>query len=281
MDILDRFKTELFQKLENNNPIHFRKVFLEFDNYVVSLSPDTTDRKYLKSFFAIYQDLYAYVLLHKKVDFYRIILKSKNNLLNLPTRVEQNLIISAIHMNINSLLDFYSQQLLYTFFEHLNHVEKENKANLVIIGLAYLFSKDINSLPDKNILKHTLIRFKMHETYYHFLIKLLHDFYGNEFFEKEETIQKLVYTFSIIPNKADEVICSMAQLAIERESVPLFKAISKALDLSNITSQDNPLKSDLLKAYLNGFNNNKGNVKALIFLHKTLITNDKSEVEDV
>ena len=69
-------------------------------------------------------------------------------------------------------LEFY--RIEYILKEYQEHVEKENKANLVIIGLAYLFSKDINSLPDKNILKHTLIRFKMHETYYHFLIKHIH-----------------------------------------------------------------------------------------------------------
>lgn len=276
MELLNKFKDEMFSSIQNKNLKNFRKVFLEFDNYVLSLTPDKTDRNYLKQCFENYQELYSNILLHSLKDFYSIVLKSKNNILNLPHKVEQNLIIFTIHTNIDSILQFYSQEIMYTFFEHLQSLEKQFKVNLVIIGLGYLFSKTSEELPG-NLLLYTLMKFKMPFAHYHYLIKLVDDLKGDEFFENDEVVDKLLFVFNLIDDKkADEVICTIGQLAVQREHINLFKAIQKALNKGNIQSKNGHFTGDMLKFYLTRFNSNNKNFEAVLFLNKTLITGEKS-----
>lgn len=276
MELLNKFKDEMFSSIQNKNLKNFRKVFLEFDNYVLSLTPDKTDRNYLKQCFETYQELYSNILLHSLKDFYSIVLKSKNNILNLPHKVEQNLIIFTIHTNIDSILQFYSQEIMYTFFEHLQSLEKQLKVNLVIIGLGYLFSKTSEELPG-NLLLYTLMKFKMPFAHYHYLIKLVDDLKGDEFFENDEVVDKLLFVFNLIDDKkADEVICTIGQLAVQREHINLFKAIQKALNKGNIQSKNGHFTGDMLKFYLTRFNSNNKNFEAVLFLNKTLITGEKS-----
>lgn len=276
MELLNKFKDEMFSSIQNKNLKNFRKVFLEFDNYVLSLTPDKTDRNYLKQCFETYQELYSNILLHSLKDFYSIVLKSKNNILNLPHKVEQNLIIFTIHTNIDSILQFYSQEIMYTFFEHLQSLEKQLKVNLVIIGLGYLFSKTSDELPG-NLLLYTLMKFKMPFAHYHYLIKLVDDLKGDEFFENDEVVDKLLFVFNLIDDKkADEVICTIGQLAVQREHINLFKAIQKALNKGNIQSKNGHFTGDMLKFYLTRFNSNNKNFEAVLFLNKTLITGEKS-----
>lgn len=276
MELLNKFKDEMFSSIQNKNLKNFRKVFLEFDNYVLSLTPDKTDRNYLKQCFETYQELYSNILLHSLKDFYSIVLKSKNNILNLPHKVEQNLIIFTIHTNIDSILQFYSQEIMYAFFEHLQSLEKQLKVNLVIIGLGYLFSKTSEELPG-NLLLYTLMKFKMPFAHYHYLIKLVDDLKGDEFFENDEVVDKLLFVFNLIDDKkADEVICTIGQLAVQREHINLFKAIQKALNKGNIQSKNGHFTGDMLKFYLTRFNSNNKNFEAVLFLNKTLITGEKS-----
>lgn len=276
MELLNKFKDEMFSSIQSKNLKNFRKVFLEFDNYVLSLKPDTTDRSYLKDCFSTYQELYSNVLLHSLTDFYSILLKSKNNVLNLPHKVEQNLIILTIHTNIDSILQFYSQDIMYAFFEHLQNLEKQYKVNLVIIGLGYLFSKTSEELPG-NLLLYTLMKFKMPFAHYHYLIKLVDDFKGDEFFENDDVIDKLLFVFNLIDDKkADEVICTIGQLAVQREHIHLFKAIQKALNKGKIQSKNGHFNGDMLKYYLTRFNSNNKNFEAVLFLNKTLLTGEKS-----
>lgn len=276
MELLNKFKDEMFSSIQNKNLKNFRKVFLEFDNYVLSLTPDKTDRNYLKQCFETYQELYSNILLHSLKDFYSIVLKSKNNILNLPHKVEQNLIIFTIHTNIDSILQFYSQEIMYAFFEHLQSLEKQLKVNLVIIGLGYLFSKTSEELPG-NLLLYTLMKFKMPFAHYHYLIKLVDDLKGDEFFENDEVVDKLLFVFNLIDDKkADEVICTIGQLAVQREHINLFKSIQKALNKGNIQSKNGHFTGDMLKFYLTRFNSNNKNFEAVLFLNKTLITGEKS-----
>lgn len=278
MELLNRYKEELFSSIQNKELNKFRKTFLEFDNYVISLSRVTTDRKYLKSCFDTFQELYTNVLVQQLVDFYKVLLVSKNNVLNLPHKVEQNLIIKTIHTNIDSILQFYNQEVLYAFFEHLQSLEQKHKVNLVIVGLAYLFSKD--NLPG-NLLFYTLMKFEMPPGYYHYLIKIVSDFNGDDFFDNEEVVERLLFAFKMIDSKkADEVICTIGQLAVDREAINMFKAIQKALDNGNFETKGGKFTGDMLKYYLTRFNAKNNNVKAVFFLNKTLLTGEKSTNND-
>lgn len=281
MSLLKSYQAELFSSIENRDLTTFRKIFLEFDYYVLSLRPETSDRKYMKDCFETYQELYIAVLLHGLTDFYKILLKSQNNVLNMAHKIEQNMVFKTIHHNIDSIFQFYNQPILNAFLEHLQTLEKEHKINLVILALAYLFSKDTDKLPD-NLLEQVLLKFPMPFAHYHFMLKIVLDFNGDDFFQHEDVISKMILAFKRIDSKkADEVICTIGQLAIDRESINLFKAIEVALDNSNIQSKSSKFTSGLLKQYLNNFNIKNGNLKGIVFLNKTLKNGDKlNSIED-
>ena len=280
MENLTLTRDEIFHSIYSKNIKQFKKTFLTFDSYYYDLDQAKNNRHHLKECASLYQEIQSFIIAQKLPEFFKILLTSKNNIINIPQKLDQNVTISHIFKTLTILTDFFDSKMIDVFLSHLQDLENKHKVNLLLVAFTFMFSKDLKDLPH-NYFETSLMKFKMPYAHYFYLIQMCIDFFKDSFMETPETSKKLSYIFKVIdPKFTDKVIYQVGIMCALRDCLFLYKSLEKSFEYFTPEHKGQQFTFEHLKNALITLFQKNNDMKGIYFVLKTASTGETSTITD-
>lgn len=146
MKTLEQFKKELFQTIQQQSVLGFKKSFIEFDKAVYDFRAQRKGLDFLTPWGDLYSDLLDIVVKQGMPDFYEIILDGIATPMNTPHVLSPERLRSNINGTFHYLVEHFNEEIMMTFVKHLRKTESrypEYKNSMSMIPMVQLLTSDL------------------------------------------------------------------------------------------------------------------------------------------
>lgn len=147
MKTLEDLKRPIFDSIKQNNLKDFDIAFNEFDSTLQALNPEKLGREYLQPWYQVYAQLYEDIIPNHRVDYYKVLLKSRTSPVNMPDKIPPQVLLNSITQTFQYLVGHFNEQMLLAYIAHLRSLENQyplQKHSLSLIPVSQLVMSEVS-----------------------------------------------------------------------------------------------------------------------------------------
>lgn len=148
MKTLDDLKRPMFESIKQQDVKDFNMAFNEFDKTFEIINKQNLSKDYLQPWYQVYDRLYEEIISNALVEFYLILLESRNNPINRADKISKEFLKKAIIENFQYLVGHFNEEMLLIYIKHLRKLEIQHSHlnnDLSFIPVSELLMSDVNS----------------------------------------------------------------------------------------------------------------------------------------